>query len=248
MDYGALTLSELKNGYRTDAKTGAYICNYCGKAFKPGQVYAAGADFYLPEPAAAMHAEDEHGNFEQLLRSDTKYNTLTENQKELLTLFHAGYTDNDIAKKLGVSASTARRQKFAFREKAKQAKVYLAVFERAFENTVNSGEAIIPIHNNAAYYDERYVITEQEKLHILETSFTSLDPPVLKTFSVKEKKKVVILAKIAEQFEPGRTYAEKEVNQIIKPIYEDYALIRRYLIMYGYMERTADGASYWLAQ
>ena len=42
-----------------------------------------------------------------------------------------------------------------------------------------------------------------------------------------EKKKVVILAKIAEQFEKGKQYSEKEVNQTLKPIFEDYITIRR---------------------
>ncbi len=70
---------------------------------------------------------------------------------------------------------------------------------------------------------------------------------MLKDFSPKEKKKIVILGKIAEQFEQGRQYSEKEVNQILKPIYEDYMTIRRYLIIYGFMERTKDGARYWLA-
>lgn len=63
----------------------------------------------------------------------------------------------------------------------------------------------------------------------------------------KEKNKVVIFGKIAEQFEYGKRYSEQEVNEILKPIYEDYMTIRRYLIMYGFMERTKDGRQYWLA-
>ena len=39
---------------------------------------------------------------------------------------------------------------------------------------------------------------------------------------------------------------EQEVNEILRPIYEDYMTIRRYLIMYGFMERTKDGRQYWL--
>ena len=41
-------------------------------------------------------------------------------------------------------------------------------------------------------------------------------------------------------------YSECEVNEILKPIYDDYMTIRRYLIMYGFMERTRDGRQYWL--
>jgi len=152
----------------------------------------------------------------------------------------------DMAKKLNVTEATIRRQRFTFREKAKQAKFYLAMYELVFEDEPITTEQIIPIHNNAIYVDDRYLITEDEKQHIVETFFSSIQPLVLKSFSPKEKKKVVILGKIAEQFEYGKKYSEQEVNEILKPIYADYMTIRRYLIMYGFMERTRDGRQYWL--
>ena len=249
MDYGKLTLEELKKGYRFDRIKNAYCCNYCERVFAVGQVFEVNGQFYLPEPAAAHHVESEHGgSLAQLVSSDTKYNTLTDNQKELLLLFASDLSDAAIAKKLGVSASTVRHQKFTFREKAKQAKLYLAVFESVFGDRAVNDDSIIPIHNHALNVDERYVITEQEKERILKTCFESLSPLKLKVFSTKEKKKIVILSKIAEQLEPCRFYTEQELNQVIGAIYEDYATIRRYLIMYGFMERTKDGSSYWLTQ
>lgn len=163
-------------------------------------------------------------------------------------MFYSGLSDSEIAKKLDVSASTIRHQKFTFREKAKQAKLYLSVFENVFENKTTNEEAMVSIHNHAVYYDDRYVITEKEKAHVLETFFKSLNPLKLNDFSTKEKNKVTILAKIIEQFKLGKTYTEKEVNQILKPIYADYIMIRRYLIMYGFMERTKDGSSYWVTE
>lgn len=247
MDYGRLTVDEIKKGYRFDKETKAYVCNYCGKIFEEGQVFSIGENFYVPEQAAAKHIEAEHGgNMEQLLHADTRYNTLTDNQKELLSLFYADLPDKEIAKKLDVSASTVRHQKFTFREKAKQAKLYLALFELAFADKPLNEETMVPIHDHATCYDERYVITEREKARILETFFESMEPLKLKAFPPKEKNKVVILTKIAEQFELGRKYTEKEVNQILKPIYDDYVSIRRYLIMYGFMDRTKNGSSYWL--
>ena len=65
-------------------------------------------------------------------------------------------------------------------------------------------------------------------------------------FSSKEKKKIVTLQKIIEQFEPGKIYPEKEVNQILKDIYDDFPTIRRYLIEYGFMERSKDCRDYWV--
>jgi len=80
----------------------------------------------------------------------------------------------------------------------------------------------------------------------IDAFFKSTDPPVLKTLQMKDKHKLVILRVIVEQFEVGRKYSEKEVNNILKPIYEDFAAVRRYLIEYGFMERTQDCKEYWV--
>ncbi|MEG0457339.1 MAG: DUF2087 domain-containing protein, partial [Oscillospiraceae bacterium] len=61
----------------------------------------------------------------------------------------------------------------------------------------------------------------------------------------KEKKKIIILRKIAQQFEKNIKYSEKEVNEILKAIYDDFVTIRRYLIEYGYMDRTSNCEQYW---
>lgn len=73
-----------------------------------------------------------------------------------------------------------------------------------------------------------------------------MNPLKLKVFSSKEKKKVVILSKILEQFERGKKYSEKEVNQILESIYDDFATIRRYLIEYSFMSRNKECTKYWL--
>lgn len=249
MDYGKLTLDELKKGYSYDKESNAYICSYCEQKFEIGQIYSIGSSFYMAEPAVTRHINTEHGgSFFKLITSDTKYNTLTQNQKELLTLMENGVSDKEIAKRLDITESTVRRQRFTFREKAKQAKFYLAVYEKAFETKSPDDSEIIPIHNNAVYVDDRYLITEKERQHILDTAFYSLNPLVLKNFPVKEKKKVVIMTKIAEQFERNKEYSEREVNQILKPIFDDYTTLRRYMIMYGLMERNNDCSRYWLSE
>ena len=45
----------------------------------------------------------------------------------------SGISDQEIAGKLGVTEATIRRHRFTFREKAKQAKYYLAIYEQIFE-------------------------------------------------------------------------------------------------------------------
>jgi hypothetical protein len=76
--------------------------------------------------------------------------------------------------------------------------------------------------------------------------FESLSPLKLKILSSKEKKKIVTLRKILEQFDKGKIYNENEVNQILKAIYDDYPTIRRYLIEYGFMNRSTDCKQYWV--
>jgi predicted transcriptional regulator len=51
------------------------------------------------------------------------------------------------------------------------------------------------------------------------------------------KKKLILIEKFTDLFEPGKTYTELEVNEIIKKIYDDYCDIRRYLIEEKIMQR-----------
>ncbi len=53
------------------------------------------------------------------------------------------------------------------------------------------------------------------------------------------KKKLVILTRLVDEFEPDRTYTEREVNQILLEFHEDVAQLRRDLVDYGYMTREA---------
>lgn len=57
----------------------------------------------------------------------------------------------------------------------------------------------------------------------------------------KNAKKVQVFQRVANQFEFGKEYTEKEVNQRLREIYEDYALLRRYLVDYQYLERDKFG-------
>ena len=240
-----LSVEDIKRGY--DAGSGIWTCGVCGKTYRAGEIYPEGGRFFDAPHAVEAHMGSEHPDYlGHLIGNDSKYNSLTANQKQLLRAFAAGRPDKDIAEELGVTGSTVRHQKFMFREKAKQAKFYLAVYERVFESASSPGIEMMPIHDHATMVDERYVVTEQEREGILKKAFSSLSPLHLKAFPPKEKKKVVILTEIAKLFKPGKEYSEKQVNAVLEPVYEDYVMIRRYLIEYGFMARTKDGAKYWL--
>jgi hypothetical protein len=60
---------------------------------------------------------------------------------------------------------------------------------------------------------------------------------------VKRSKRLIVLERIALEFEPGRRYDEKEVNAIVGAFSTDHAAIRRYLVDEGFLER--DHGEYW---
>ena len=94
--------------------------------------------------------------------------------------------------------------------------------------------------------DERYAITVEEKEKVVATYFKDGLDGTLATFPSKEKRKIIVLQHILTRFEAKRIYSEKEINAILKSIYADFATIRRYLIEYGFMERSKDCMEYWI--
>jgi hypothetical protein len=56
-------------------------------------------------------------------------------------------------------------------------------------------------------------------------------------------KRVAVLNHLAQDFEPGRYYEEREVNRILKRYHDDYATLRRYLVDEGFLSR--DAGKYW---
>ena len=81
------------------------------------------------------------------------------------------------------------------------------------------------------------------------------DKQVLRTYTsggrlvqipTREKRWLVILRWLVTLFEPGVRYTEKEVNAILTRVNEDYALLRRDLVEYGFMRRERGGGDYWL--
>jgi biotin operon repressor len=53
----------------------------------------------------------------------------------------------------------------------------------------------------------------------------------------QQKKRLVVLERLAEEFEPGRPYPEREVNLILLDFHEDVATLRREMIGNGLMIR-----------
>ena len=65
----------------------------------------------------------------------------------------------------------------------------------------------------------------------------------LRTIPAKHSKLLVVLDHLAQEFEPGRTYSEAEVNEMLRRFHPDFAALRRYLVENGFM--TREDSLYW---
>lgn len=241
----SVTLRELESGV---AKMGGgYACTQCGQFFAKDEVYPVDGHYLKAKAAARRHAQTAHGSrLEVLLNGESRYVNITDHQKKLLRLLAAGKSDGEIAAETGATPATVRRQRFAFRERAKQAKMYLAIYGLATGGK-GRAEALEPVLGGGGPMDDRFVLTEKEARRYEQLAFESLEPLRLKALPAKEKKKVAVLNRIAAQFEKGRDYTETQVNDILREIHpEEYVVLRRYLIEYGYLGRERDGSRYWM--
>ncbi len=59
------------------------------------------------------------------------------------------------------------------------------------------------------------------------------------------ERRAVLLDFLAQNFEPGERYTEAQVNAVLGRFHDDFAMLRRYLVDAGFMER--DHGVYWRA-
>lgn len=241
------SLEEIKRGYiYNDVKEG-FTCLICGEYFPDGLIYKKKDQWMDAKMMIKTHITDTHGSvFNYLINLSKRYTGLTDIQKEILEGLYLGLTDKEILKEQGgKSPSTIRNHRFKLREKEKQARIYLALMsllESSDQDKETFNDLVEP-HREATMVDDRYVITQEEREKVLKNH---MEEGKVKAFPSKEKKKLIILQYIIERFEGNKTYTEKEVNEIIKGIIEDFVTVRRYLIQYGFMDRKKDGSEYWI--
>jgi hypothetical protein len=59
----------------------------------------------------------------------------------------------------------------------------------------------------------------------------------------KRAKRLVVLDRLAQEFELGRTYPESEVVAVLTRFHEDHAALRRYLVEEQFL--TREDSVYW---
>ena len=89
-------------------------------------------------------------------------------------------------------------------------------------------------------------ITQEDIQAIIDSVVISKNPLVFSMIPAREKKKYIMLCMVIHCFDKNKKYSEKEVNEILKPMFEDFVMMRRYLVNYHFMDRTTDGKAYWL--
>ena len=65
----------------------------------------------------------------------------------------------------------------------------------------------------------------------------------LHTIPTRHSKRLVVLDRLAQSFEPGQRYDEAEVNLVLRRVHPDHAALRRYLVENGFLTREAG--VYW---
>ncbi|WP_066370067.1 metalloregulator ArsR/SmtB family transcription factor [Neobacillus fumarioli] len=78
-------------------------------------------------------------------------------------------------------------------------------------------------------------VTVEEREEIIRNLFTN--DGKLKNFPAQRKKKLVVLEHMIQGLEFGKVYSEKELNEYLKQYYDDFATLRRELIMCQFMYR-----------
>ena len=244
------SIDEIKKGYIEDEES--IKCLVCGEVFTVGRIYEIDGMLYDARKAAELHIEEKHNSMlNYLLNMNPTFTGISEIQKSVLELMAMGLSDKEIASKLGVANSTIRNHRYKLREREKQAKLFLAMMDLLAKNTnkgINKMEstALCDAHKSATTLDDRFNITDEEKIKIvaayMDENFR------LKTYPAKEKKKIIILEEISKNFKQGKKYSEKEINRILKRVYEDYVTLRRALIEYGFLDRSNDCSEYWVKE
>lgn len=244
------TIEEVKKGYIE--KDDSYKCIICDEIFTKGRIYEIDSKLYDAKKTIELHIEEKHGStLEYLLGMNNSFTGISEAQRSLLQLIASGLSDKEVALKLGVAQSTIRNHRYKLREKEKQAKLFLAMMELLSTNTnkkINKleKETLNDAHRTATTIDDRYNTTDKEMELVIKIYMD--DTGALKSYPAKEKKKIIVLAEISKNFSKGKKYSEKEVNRILKRIYEDYVTLRRALVEYGFIERANDCSSYWVKE
>lgn len=159
----------------------------------------------------------------------------------LLLLSHGEMNGQKLAERLNLSQPTVTHHAAKLREAG-------LIKERRDKNTIyfTLYPYFIKQHAEASLHfifkgeNEMEEIDQSQKLKdSVMRNFFSKDGK-LRSIPAQYKKKLIVLQHMVEQLDKGKKYEEKEINEFIKRYHEDFATLRRELIMHQFMYRE-DG-------
>jgi len=158
-------IDELKQGYKK--QDSIYTCIICDATFHEGIIYPINDVLFDAKKAVETHVATSHNDiFEFYLGFGKVYTGLSEGHTELAKLFYKGHSDKEIVEITSSnSISTIRNQRFAMREKYKQAKILVALVELMEEKMqqLKQERKLVDFHPKATCIDERFAITERSR-------------------------------------------------------------------------------------
>lgn len=98
------------------------------------------------------------------------------------------------------------------------------MIETEQQTTINTPEADKALQKEA-----------QERQKIIDTFFS--DGRLIQSPSKMSKRNIAYRI-ILDKFEPSKVYTEKEVNEIIRTVYDDYCEVRRHFVEFNWMTRA----------
>ena len=183
----SITLEQLTAGYTSTDST--FECLFCKESRKKGHIYPQGPDLVEAELAMRNHITAAHtSTFHALLAMGKKGTGLSDTQRTLLGHFYDGLSDKEIQPLVGdVSLSTIRNHRFVLREKARQAKVFVALMELLESGNQDPGSRLIEIPGSKSADDERFAITQAEFKKIIKGHFPDGPDGPMPRFPKKQK-------------------------------------------------------------
>ena len=154
------------------------------------------------------------------------------------------YTVEQIAAMLGLGASTVSHHLSKLSDAglvSATARSYYNYYQLKMEKIEQNAHLMLSKDTFSAFAD--HVDTDAHDRTIV--SHYLLPDGRLKTIPAQQKKLHAVLRHILRDFEPGRRYSEKEVNQTLARYHDDTASLRREMIGARLMDREGGGGAYW---
>jgi hypothetical protein len=165
--------------------------------------------------------------------------------KLLILLAEGEQKGQVLAEKLGVTPATIThhatklREASLINERRDKNTIYFSLNHYFIKSNASAAEQLI--YRNAGA-KERVEQVEEQMVRLKETVIRNFFTAEgrLKHMPAQLKKKLIVLESMVSKLERGRKYSEKEINTFIKDFHDDFATIRRELIMHQFMFREAD--------